>query len=131
MARPPTSLENDIVGFVESENINKKADYLTKGRSYKHLSEQELTEEWVRTSKSLANAPDDAVTNLVWSHLVFEFELRGKEAPYELVKKYTDQFFSRVDAVIRGLGKNERERANRGFESAIAAFKAARDKSKN
>ncbi|HSR77926.1 MAG TPA: hypothetical protein VLN57_15190, partial [Xanthobacteraceae bacterium] len=120
-----------IVGFVESENLNKKADYLTKGRSYKHLSEQQLTDEWVRIAKSLANDPYDAETGLMQSHLTYEFELRGKEVPHELVEKYSDQFFSRVETVLRGLGKNERKRVQQELENDIAAFKAARDQSKN
>jgi len=54
---PGSSIEDDVMGYMESKRIDNLASYFGRGRSHKDLSDQELTEEWVQAFKTMAENP--------------------------------------------------------------------------
>jgi hypothetical protein len=128
-----SSIEDDVTGYVASIGIDSQADYVARGRQYKDLSEQDLTEKWVQAVKRWADNPRNREVRAIHSDLDSEFQLRGKNPPNELVREHWKRLEAAIQAVHEELQQDPEtlEEINRDLMVDIEAFKARRDKSKN
>jgi hypothetical protein len=125
------STEEDVEGFVASEQIDRVAEY-AKERRYREVADGELVERWVAAYKEMASNPFSFEYRKLVSDVQSELQLRGKEPPFDQVKEFTEQFTSAVAASIEDLREtNPREYAlrNERLECDIQAFKRQRKKS--
>jgi hypothetical protein len=130
---PDRPSKADIMALLESDAMNKLAAYAACGRSHRTLSEQQLTDAWKQAFKNVANDPHIYEARAAENDLASEFQLRGLDPPYDEVKDDVQRFMSVAEAVAEELRKDPGRLAQKGVEwmADLAAFKSARDKSKN
>jgi hypothetical protein len=139
MAKPPrkssapSSVDDDVTGFLASRALDNQADYVARGRAQKDLSEKELTEKWVQAFRRMADDPRNRESRVFECDLESEFRLRHKEPPYELVREERERYKSAALAAIKEITQDpdKFKEFGRDIEAEIEAYKAARDKRKN
>lgn len=77
---------NRIIAFFMSQRADCTADYLTRGRKYRTLSDAELSAKWVEAYRAWAydTSNPDALT--AENDLQAEFNLRSIDPPFDLVR---------------------------------------------
>jgi hypothetical protein len=141
MTKPPTrpntagsAFEQDAMGLLASQQVDELAQYLSRGRSHRNLTEQQLTERWIEAMKRRADDPRNHEMRATLNALTCEFVMRGSEPPHALVREDFERYRSAVAAVIEEIKKENPDKLadiGRGLEADVEAFRAARDKSKN
>jgi hypothetical protein len=123
----------DIMALLESDAMNMLAAYAARGRSHRTLSEGQLTNAWKQAFKNVANDSHLYEARAAEFDLASEFKLRGLEPPYDQVKDDVERFMSATEAAAEQLRKDPDRLAQKGVEwmAHLAAFKSARDRSKN
>ncbi|OMI05515.1 hypothetical protein BSN85_24800 [Bradyrhizobium brasilense] len=101
-------LSKDILNFSRSEEVDRTADYASRGRKHAGLSDDELKSQWVDAYRSLAS---DFI-NSEWWQIEGDFHsellLRGIEAPFDLVKDDMRRLADGLDAAIQSGAGDER-----------------------
>jgi hypothetical protein len=81
-----TEAERDVELFLANEQVDQIADYASRGRIYERLTDGELAEKWIHGFRLVADAPSDERRRAIETDLRAEFQLRGIEPPYDLVR---------------------------------------------
>jgi hypothetical protein len=117
----------------EQQRLDDQADYSARGRSYKDLSEQELTGRWVQTFKTMVQDLRNYELRASFGDITLEFQARGKAPPYELVPEELKRYYFEADAMIAEIRQDPDKfyELSHRMAADIDAFKTARDKSKN
>jgi hypothetical protein len=141
MTKPPTrpnnadsAFEQDALSWLASQHMDELAQYLSRGRSHRNLTEQQLSEGWIEALGKVADDPSDYENRATLNALTCEFGVRGHEPPYALAREQVERYLSVAAAVIGEIEKENPEKLadiEHGLEADVEAFKAARDKLKN
>jgi len=128
-----SSKDDDILGWLESNRIDRVANYVQRGRKNKGLSNDALFEEWKQAMRSMAKDPHDSKLRALEQDLASEIEVRGLVAPYAEVKDAIELLVSRAEEQYRKVQEDpeEYERVNEELEQDLAEFKEKRDRSRN
>jgi hypothetical protein len=121
------------MAFLQSQRVNRMADYLNRGREYSSLQKRDLMNKWVAAFKGLAAhaaSPDPKITRLE-EDLAAEIALRGLDEPFYRVMGDMDRFVKANDQVLEELKRDPEalEAHNKALQADIDAYKQARDKS--
>jgi hypothetical protein len=119
-------LSKDIASWSRSEDVNRTADYASRGRKHAGLSDDELKAKWVDAFRNLAG---DFINSEWWqieSDLLSEFTLRAVEAPFDLVKDDLQKLSDGLNAAIKSGAGDER-----AGEESLARFRAFQSKQTN
>jgi hypothetical protein len=124
---PRKRVEGDVDTFLASQEADRTADYANRGRAYKHLTDQQLTEKWVAAFRHLAEAPRDSRRRALESDLSAEFKLRDIKPPHDQVYAEIKRITSSLVSWIEAMKRNEPERfeqINEQIERDIDDLKA-------
>jgi hypothetical protein len=99
-----------MLAFLASQQMDKAASYVARGREYESLSDEELSAQWIQEFRKMALDPRDWKQRAVHDDLHAEFELRNKEPPYKLVKQEFDLFLETSAAAIKDLEVEDPDR---------------------
>ena len=69
--------EGDMETFLASQQTDDAADYASRGRVFKRLTDQQLAEKWVNTFRDMADTPNDQALRALEIDVRSEFRLRN------------------------------------------------------
>lgn len=95
------TIKDDVLGFIASEQADRLADYLSRGRKHHNLTGPQLFEAWKAAFKLMADDVRDYAKRQNEEDLKQEFLARGEEPPYDLIHDEMERFVAEVDAVIK------------------------------
>src|SRR5262245_7162192 len=122
-----TEADRDVELFLANEQMDQIADYASRGRIYEQLTDGELAEKWMHAFRLFADAPSDERRRAIEIDLKAEFQLRGKEPPYDQVRSEINRI---VDSMSSGFETMKRDdpdmvdEMNEEFQHDIADLKA-------
>jgi hypothetical protein len=120
--------EAELLSFMQSQGVDRTADYLRRGRPHAGLKDEALAEQWVRAFEAMADDPCSPELSRAESDLRAEFDLRGLSAPSEQVKEAVKKYCSAADSLWQQMKKdpNEIRRVNAALEQDLNEFKRRR-----
>jgi len=86
-----TAFDRDVELFLANELIDHIADYASRGRFHKRLTDDQLSATWIAAFRSFADDRSDRGRRAIEMDLKAEFQLRNMEPSYDLVKPEIDQ----------------------------------------
>lgn len=89
-----------VTAFFESQRIDCTANYLTRGRKHRSLSDAELGAKWVEAYRSWANDTSNPEALIAENDLQAEFDLRRLDPPVDLVRDERTKLFAKVVEVL-------------------------------
>jgi hypothetical protein len=109
------SMRKDITGFLQSQAMDRQADYLLRGRSYQHLSDAELLDQFVATFEAWTSSdmvqgdPDYIQLRKLDEDLTAELDLRSIPLPTERITDAMERLVAKTDAHFTELKKDPDE----------------------
>jgi hypothetical protein len=100
-AAKPSVMQQDVESFVMSSALARAAEYAQRGRFFASVSQEQLVEKWCAAFRDLFDPHKRALEN----DLASEFELRGIERPFDLVRDEIEVFTSAVTSADRAEAK--------------------------
>jgi hypothetical protein len=128
--KPPargTPDQRDMEMFFASELIDHIADYASRGRSYKSLTDDQLSRQWIAAFKNFADDRSDHGRRATEMDLKAEFQLRNIEPPYDVVKPEIDRVVEGMSCDFEKMTRDDPEKVDEmteGMEDDIADLKA-------
>ena len=86
-----TAFDRDVELFLANELIDHIADYASRGRFHKRLTDDQLSATWIAAFRNFADDRNDRGRRAIEMDLKAEFQLRNMEPPYDLVKPEIDR----------------------------------------
>ena len=81
-----TAFDRDVELYLANDLIDHIADYASRGRSHKRLTDDQLSAKWIAAFRNFADDRNDRGRRAIEMDLKAEFHLRNIEPPYDLVK---------------------------------------------
>jgi hypothetical protein len=99
MAKKRDVLDEAMTGWLESQTVDSKSDYIMRGRRFERDSEAELITQWKSALTIVMGEPQSAVARRTVSDLSSEFDLRNTTAPLDVPewKAYVNFLIRRVE----------------------------------
>jgi hypothetical protein len=126
--KKPTNAE--LHDLLQSDAMDRTADYCRRGRAYGTLSAEELLEKFIAAFNAMADQPTDPDRRARESDLSSEFRLRGMEPPYELADQ--DRYNAAAEEAFARMRTEEPERAletKKRMVEDLERFRAGRKES--
>ena len=92
-------LDNDVRGWLQSQQIEHSAGYLRRGRRFESLSLDDLTAQWAATFKDPHLYLRSREHRSLTADYMSEFSLRKVEPPIHVVK----DGFAKIQKAIRNI----------------------------
>jgi len=110
----------DIHAFLQRRRLKLKREYLSRGRRFANLNDEQLTENWIAAVRTWL-ARKGPVTELAMDDLTAELRLRGFEPPYDAMnRELAARFFE--------FNKAAQKKVATRFARHLTAFLGQRDK---
>jgi hypothetical protein len=135
MAKEPEDPEereaHDMVtGFLSSKVIDAQADYLSRGRAYQALSDEDLATQWIASFKAMTDLAAGRTKRAIHADYASEFGLRGLRPPEELVKDDLKRYVDSLMDKLRDLERDDPEayeRLEQELGEDISNYKPSKD----
>jgi hypothetical protein len=127
-----SSAHPEMEAFLASKAIDHTSDYVQRGRALSALSEEQVTQSWQSLWNELRADPLDQKKRDMESDFASEFKLRGKEPPWDLVRKQVMSFLADSSRARRKWKKKNPDavsRANEAIDAELRAFLSKRNRS--
>ncbi|MGO7531700.1 hypothetical protein [Rhizobium leguminosarum] len=95
-------------------------DYIRRGRHLRGLPTDDLESEFVSSVQLVVRDGDDNASRLAMHDALAEFDLRGAEPPYHLVREETRVMAERGKARNDARSDEERQRIEHGIQARYA-----------
>jgi len=118
-----------IFGLLQSESAELTSDYAKRGRRFKGLTHEALTDQWIASFRAVAINYTDAEARRLVSDVMAEYALRGFKPPYHLVKSELDNYRNAAVSLIKHIQESDPDRfaeIARVFAGRVDAFKSKR-----
>ena len=125
-------MQNDVESFLMNEAVEHASDYARRDRLFKSLSQEQLAHQWCAAFREMADNPPDPHKRAAERDLASEFEFRGIERPFDLVREEFEKLKSFADQMIKQKQEDDPgdyERMGEELARDIHAHKAQRNKS--
>ena len=122
-----TDPSRDVKLFIANEQIDQIADYASRGRIYERLTDDELTEKWIRAFKQFADAPSDQRRRAIEIDLKAEFQLRSTEPPYNQVRSEINRVVANMSSGLEIMKRDDPDAVDamtEEFQQDVADLKA-------
>ena len=98
-------VNRDVDSWLESGRIDDMAHYAARGRAFEALSDDELEREWIASFRAMVKDYRPETRNR-FGDLSYEFEFRGKQAPYEMAKPEADKLSALAAAMMEEITRD-------------------------
>src|ERR1700752_2522984 len=92
--------EDQFASWLQSDDADVVADYCARGRRFAAFSDADLSEAWQRAFRAVTFDFTDAKLMAAYSDYTAEYDLRGKQPPFELVPEAVAQMTSAFKDLI-------------------------------
>jgi hypothetical protein len=122
-------LDSLLEDFLESQRVDRIADYVQRGQRYGPLNDDDLTAKWWASLKSMAEAPRDPMFGAAFNDADAELAMRKIDPRCEEAAVYFDRFVEATDADMREITSDPKRLAElrRKLSDDLLAFFEARD----
>jgi hypothetical protein len=130
--KKPSSLRDDVLGWLTSSEADETADYARRGRLHSALTNEELLGEWAASFRRMAADIRNLQARAVTSDLQHEFALRSIKPPYDLVRDEIEAFTAQSAAMLEEIKAEDPmryEQIENDIQRDLDTFKKARDDS--
>jgi hypothetical protein len=123
----------DVMSFLQSQSVDRTADYARRGRLHRGLSDEELAATWKSALHRMGEDPWDEQTLKEYDDLSAEFELRAEAPPFESAHADFERFIDVVDEAVKRTKADPAKwkRANDKLQRDLNEHKARRDSRKH
>ena len=80
--------------FLESQRLNRLADYVSRGRKFGALTIDAVEDGWRTTMKAMSLAPSEPAHRHLNSEYEAELELRGSKPPFDTAKEDVERYLA-------------------------------------
>ena len=118
--------ERDLEMFLAIQQLDRIADYASRGRVHERLTDQQLAEQWVNAIRQCAHASFDEQRRAFETDLKAEFQLRSIEPPYEQVKLEMDRIAADISSGFEKMKRDNPDAISKmaeEFEQDVADLK--------
>jgi hypothetical protein len=123
---------DDQLAFLYRDDLNNMAKYVTRGRKFGPLSDEELSARYVAVFRNIADNPVDWDSRAIQKDLDAEFQLRNKKIPFDLIKADFDRMSDKLTRHLDTMKSEDPDRwiemnaeINRDFQQFLAERKNA------
>jgi hypothetical protein len=122
-------LDSLLEDFLESQRVDRMADYVQRGRRYGPLNDDDLIAKWWASLKSMADAPRDPMFGAAFNDADAELALRKIDPRCAEAAFYFDRYVEATDAEMREITSDPKRLAElrRNLSDDLLAFFEARD----
>lgn len=115
--------------FLDSERMDRIAEYVQRGRKYGPLGDDRVIAKWLAGIKALADAPGDQACYAEHEDIEAELALRKIDPPYDEAQPDLDRYMESSEAVIRTIEADPDSPQNREdvLRENLRAFLIRRD----
>ena len=86
--------------FLESQRLNRLADYISHGRKFGALTIDAVEDGWRATMKAMSFAPSERAHRDLNSEYEAELELRGSKPPFDSAKEDVERYLAATKKII-------------------------------
>ena len=117
--------------FLESQRLNRVADYVSRGRKFSALTIDAVEGGWRATMKAMSLAPSERAHRDLNSDYEAELELRGSKSPFDSANEDVDRYIAATQKIIeqRKADPDEWERLEDELVRDLASFQDEQGKS--
>jgi hypothetical protein len=121
-------LDSLLEDFLESQRVDRMADYVQRGRRYGPLNDDDLIAKWWASLKSMADAPRDPMFGAAFNDADAELALRKIDPRCAEAAFYFDRYVEATDAEMREITSDPKRLAElrRNLSDDLLAFFEAR-----
>jgi hypothetical protein len=110
---------DDQLAFLYRDDLNNMAKYVTRGRKFGPLSDEELSARYVAVFRNIADNPVDWDSRAIQKDLDAEFQLRNKKIPFDLIKADFDRMSDKLTRHLDSDTRCRRRAAVRGHPASM------------
>jgi hypothetical protein len=116
--------------FLESQRLNRVADYVSRGRKFGALTIDAVEDGWRATMKAMSLAPTERAHRDLNSDYEAELELRRSKPPFESAKEDVDRYIAATQKIMeqRKADPVEWERMEDELVRDLESFQDEQDK---
>jgi hypothetical protein len=127
--RRKPSLDDEVLAFIQSEELDRTAEYVRRGRSHAELSDRALIEAWKIAFRAMASDPDLVELRRIENDLNCEMVLRGIKNPMEDVGDAMKMLIAKIKEAEAELKADpDADGRMADLEKDFAEFRAKRDR---
>ena len=128
MPKEKDEAEKIALSYLESQRMNRIADYVSRGRAYENLSDDDVNKGWRNTMKAMALDPANRIPRGLNNDYESELGLRGLSPPEGTEE--AEQFLAVTKRVIeeKMADPEERERIMKGLAEDLSDFHDQKDR---
>jgi hypothetical protein len=110
--------------FLESQRLNRLADYVSRGRRFGKLTLDAVEDGWRASMKAMSLAPAKCLYRDLNSDYEAELDVRGSHPPFDSAKEDVDRYFAATKRIIDELMSDpeERERIEHDMAKDLESF---------
>jgi hypothetical protein len=130
MASADDDVSDEVTrSFLESQRLNRMADYVSRGRRFGKLTLDAVEDGWRASMKAMSLAPSEHVHRDLNSDYEAELDLRGSKPPFDSSKEDVDRYFAVTKRIIDELMSDpgERERIEHDMAKDLESFRKDQD----
>jgi hypothetical protein len=102
-----TAFDRDVELYLANDLIDHIADYASRGRSHKRLTDDQLSAKWIAAFRNFADDRNDRGRRAIEMDLKAEFQLRNTEPPYDLVKPEIDRVVEDISSDFEKMKRDD------------------------
>jgi hypothetical protein len=116
--------------FLESQRLNRLADYVSRGRKFGALTIDAVEDGWRTTMKAMSLAPSEPAHRDLNSEYEAELELRGSTPPFDTAKEDVERYLAATKKIIehRMADTDEWKRMKDDLVRDLTSFRDEQDK---
>lgn len=116
--------------FLESQRLNRVADYVSRGQKFSALTIDAVEDGWRATMRAMSFSPSERAHRDLNSDYEAELELRGSKSPFDSAREDVDRYVAATRKIMerRKADPDEWERLEDELVRDIASFQDAQDK---
>jgi hypothetical protein len=124
------NLRKDTETWMAGQDVDRAADYAARGRKYRALPAEQLTEQWTAAFRRMADTPADYNCRGIVNDLTSEFHLCSPEPPYDRAKDEMNRYCAFSVETIEAMKRDDPEKFNQINKDILRDIDAALERIK-
>ena len=126
-----TTLQDNVLAYLEALEVEQTVAYARGGRSFAHMSDDELRETWIETMQIWARDPTSPEPRMVETAIRAELTLRGLEPPWNAASRALEEICAITGKLYESFGRDKLIEIEERLTALVADYLVRRDRPQN
>ena len=124
-------LHDDVFAYLEDLEVEQTVEYARSGRSFAHLTDDELRETWIETMRAWSRNPIFPEPRFTETGIRAELTLRGLEPPWDVVCDALEEIRAKASKLYESFGRDKLIEIEERLTALVADYLIRRDRPQN